>query len=245
MILDMLGEIGLWPFLILAVVTGWGWRQGLRACQAANKADWGDRWLNYLDGLNRIYCHRFHRLNSDLLPLPSQGGALVVANHISGLDPQLLIAVSPRPLRFLIAREQYQRIGLRWLFRAMGCIPVDRDRQPEKALREALLAIRAGEVVALFPHGRIHLDMASPRPLKRGVAWLAARSNVPIYALHIKGVKGQGQILGALLLRSRISLHHSPPISCTSLSKEECLSQVAQIVGGVTREETFKVAHRV
>jgi 1-acyl-sn-glycerol-3-phosphate acyltransferase len=245
MVLDMLTEIGWWPFPILTAIAGWGLIRGIRTCKAANKADWGLRWLNYLDGLNRLYCHRFHRLDSELLPLPSQGGALVVANHVSGLDPQLLIAASPRPLRFLIAREQYQRMGLRWLFRAMGCIPVDRDRQPEKALREALLAIRAGEVVALFPHGGIHLDMDPPRPLKRGVAWLAAQSNVPIYALYIEGVKGQGRILGALLLRSRVFLRHSLPISCASLSKEECLSQVARIVGGVKRAETFKISHGV
>jgi 1-acyl-sn-glycerol-3-phosphate acyltransferase len=231
--LSVLGEIELWPFFILAVIAAWGWNQGLRACE------------NRLDGLNRLYCRRFHRLKSDLLPLPSQGGALVVANHVSGLDPQLLIAASPRPLRFLIAREQYHRIGLKWLFRAIGCIPVDRDRRPEKALREALLALGAGEVVALFPQGGIHLDIDPPRPLKRGVAWLAAQSNVPVYALHIEGVKGQGRILGALLLRSRVSLHYSPPIFCASLSKEECLSQVAKIIGGDTREETFKVSHGV
>lgn len=228
----MLSEIGWWPYLILTLVAGWGWSQGLYVCKAANKADWGWRWLNYLDGLNRLYCRRFHRLDTDLLPLPSQGGALVVANHTSGLDPSLLAAASPRPLRFLIAREQYLRPGFKGLFRAMGCIPVDRNKQPEKALREALLALHAGEVVVLFPQGGIHLDKDSPRPLKRGVAWLAARSKVPIYALYIEGVKGQGRILGALLLRSRIFLHYSPPIFCTLLSKEECLLQVAQIIGG-------------
>ncbi|WP_231910557.1 lysophospholipid acyltransferase family protein [Candidatus Nitrosoglobus terrae] len=229
----ILTGMGGWFFLALVVaIAGWRWIQWLEACKAANKADWGRSYLNYLDGLNRLYCHRFHRLDSKLLPLPVQGGALVVANHISGLDPQLLVAISPRPLRFLIAREQYQRIGFRWLFRAMGCIPVDRDKRPEKALRAALLALRAGEVIALFPQGGIHLDTDPPRPLKRGVAWLALQSGVPIYALHIEGVKGQGQILGALLQRSRISLHYHPPISCVSLSKEECLFQVAQIVRG-------------
>ncbi|QBQ54596.1 1-acyl-sn-glycerol-3-phosphate acyltransferase [Nitrosococcus wardiae] len=231
--LRMLAEIGLWPFLIVAAAAGWwGWRQGLRACEAANEVDWGVRWLNRLDGLNRLYCRRFHRLDSALLPLPVQGGALVVANHVSGLDPLLLVAASPRPLRFLIARDQYRRFGFRWLFRAMKCIPVDRDRRPEKALREALLALHAGEIVALFPQGGIHLDTDPPRPLKKGVAWLAVRSSAPIYALRIEGVEGQGQILGALLLRSQISLHYSPPIACASLSREECLSEVAQIIEG-------------
>lgn len=213
----------------------------LHACQAANQADWRNHWLNRLDGLNRIYCRRFHRLKADLLPLPARGGVVLVANHISGLDPQLLIAASPRPLRFLIARDQYRRVGLQWLFQAMGCIPVDYDRRPEKALRAALLALRAGEVVTLFPHGGIYPGARASRPLKGGVAWLAARAEVPIYAVRIEGVKGQGRVLGALLLRGRVSLHPNPPIFCASLSKEECLSRVAQIIGGIVRGAS---AHR-
>lgn len=232
---SFLADGGLWLLLILWIAVGWGGWRAIHACKRANQADWRGRWLNYLDGLNRIFCRRFHRLNTDLLPLPPQGGVLLVANHISGLDPQLLIAASARPLRFLIARDQYQRLGFQWLFRAIGCIPVDQDRRPEKALRAALLALDAGEVVTLFPHGGIHLDTDPPRHLKGGVAWLAARANVPIYAVRIEGVKGKGWVLGALLLRSRVSLQCSSSIFCASLSKEECLSQVAQVIGGTVK----------
>lgn len=244
MFLSIWADSGLWPFLILALAAGWGWQQALHACKAANQADWKGYWLNHLDGLNRLYCRRFHRLKAGLLPLPPQGGVLLVANHISGLDPQLLAAVSPRPLRFLIARDQYQRLGFQWLFRGMGCIPVDYHKRPEKALRAALLALRAGEVVVLFPYGGIHLETDPPRPLKGGVAWLATRAKVPIYAVRIEGVKGQGRVLGALLLRSRVSLHYSQPIFCASLSKEECLSQVAQIIGGVVRGVSSRQSSR-
>ncbi|ADJ29060.1 phospholipid/glycerol acyltransferase [Nitrosococcus watsonii C-113] len=234
----MLAEIGLWLFLMLAVVAaGWGWSRGLRACESANEVDWGGPWLNRLDGLNRLYCRRFHRLNSDLLPLPPQGGVLVAANHVSGLDPLLLVAASPRPLRFLIAREQYQRFGLKKLCQAMGCIPVDRSGRPEKALRQALLALRAGEAVVIFPQGGIHLDTDPPRPLKKGIAWLAARSGVSVYGVHIEGVKGEGRILGAVLLRSRVFLRYRSPISCLSLSQEECLALVAQTIRGGREEE--------
>ncbi len=61
---------------------------------------------------------------------------MVVANHISGLDPLLMAAASRRSLHFMIAREQYERFGLKWLFRMAGCIPVDRERAPEKGAGE-------------------------------------------------------------------------------------------------------------
>ena len=104
-------------------------------------------------------------MNDAVLPLPRSGPAIVVANHVSGLDPLLLVSASRRPLRFIVAREQYRRPELKWLLRAMGCIPVDRERQPQKALRHALRSLREGEVVALFPEGRIHLPGDAPSRL--------------------------------------------------------------------------------
>ena len=136
-----------------------------RTVDAHRGPDWGGPWLNRLDGLNRLLCRRYHRLPAVWLPLPDRGPVLLASNHVSGLDPLLLVAASRRPLRFLIAREQYERRGLQWLFRAAGCIPVDRAARPEQALRAALRALQAGEAVALFPHGRIHLESDPPRAL--------------------------------------------------------------------------------
>jgi len=114
-------------------------------------------------------------LNTSQFLCRSTGCALLACNHISGLDPFLLIAASPRPLRFMIAREEYERFGLRWLFRRGHCIPVDRDRQPERALREALRALNAGEVVAVFPQGGIQRESQGHRKLKGGVVRLAQK----------------------------------------------------------------------
>lgn len=174
--------------------------------RAAARADWGRGWLNTLDGLNRIFCRRFHRLRATHLPLPLHGPALVVANHVSGLDPLLMVAACQRPLRFIIAREQYERFGLRWLLRAIGCIPVDRAASPHRALAAARRALQHGEVVALFPQGRIHLDTEGPVRLKPGILHLAKLSGAPVYPLRIDGVRGVGRTLRAVFLRSRARL---------------------------------------
>lgn len=162
------------------------------------------------------------------MPLPSEGPALVVANHCSGLDPLLMIAACQRPLRFLIAKEQYERFGLQWLFAAVGCIPVDRDGRPEVALREAVRALQRGEVVALFPEGGIHTD-GRPRRLKRGVWKLAQLGACPVYPLHIEGVAGAGRIFGALWRRSRARVHAHPPITCGD-APDPCLEAIARCI---------------
>ncbi len=208
----------------LAVVMRW-WRR----TRSQRRARWGSRWLNALDGVNRDFCFRYHRLSGDALRLPERGGAIVVANHVSGLDPLLLVAGSNRPLRFLIAREQYERFGLRPLFRAIGCIPVDRDSRPDRALRAALRALDNGEVVALFPHGGIHTGEA-PALLKGGVARLARRSGAHIYPVHIDGVRGAGQTLLAVVRRSRARLRVFEPFTCDHDDAAPCMERLSRLL---------------
>jgi 1-acyl-sn-glycerol-3-phosphate acyltransferase len=197
-----------WSVLLATVLGAVFWAGAVlrKRCRAAARVDWGRDWLNTLDGLNRIFCRRFHRLRATHLPLPLHGPALVVANHVSGLDPLLMVAACQRPLRFIIAREQYERVGLRWLLRAIGCIPVDRAASPHRALAAARRALQHGEVVALFPQGRIHLDTEGPVRLKPGILHLAKLSGAPVYPLRIDGVRGVGRTLRAVFLRSRVRL---------------------------------------
>jgi 1-acyl-sn-glycerol-3-phosphate acyltransferase len=203
----------------------------IRACEAASPADWGSRGVTRIAGFVCLYCRYVHQFQFDPLPLPKNGPALVVANHISGLDPFMMIAASPRPLRFLIAREQYERFGLNWLFRLAKCIPVDRKGRPERALREAMSALEQGDVVALFPHGKIHLDTDPPRKLKGGVAFLAKKLSCAIYPVRLDGVRAAGYTFLALLIPSRQTrLKTCPVLDCRGTGQEECMKTLAACI---------------
>ena len=166
-------------------------------------ADWQHPLLNGLMGLNRLYCRYFHRLDVAPLDIPQQSATIVVANHISGLDPLLLLAISPRPLRFLMATEEYHRFGLSWLYRAVGCIPVDRQGKPEQAFKAALQALREGDVVAIFPQGGIQHPSEEIHRLKSGAVRLAYLTDTPIIPLHIQGVRGAGEVFLPLFLPAK------------------------------------------
>ena len=206
-----------------------------RAAGEANEVDWGRPWMNRLDGLNRLFCWRYHRLQADCIELPESGPAILTSNHISGLDPLLLIAASPRPLRFIIASEQYHRFGLNWLFRAVGCIPVDRKGRPERAFRAALKALAEGEVVALFPHGTIHLDSDPPRRLKAGAVRLAQLARCPITPVRLEGVRARGRIFLPVLLRGRARIQNLPTLGCEELETAECLQRLQRVLDGKKR----------
>ncbi len=196
----------------------------------ANVADWGRPWMNRLDGFNRLFCRYYHRLSTECIYLPESGPAIVAANHISGLDPLLLIAASRRPLRFIIASEQYHRFGLTWLFRAVGCIPVDRKGRPERAFRAALKALEEGEVVALFPHGTIHLDNDPPRRLKPGAVRLAQLADCPITPVRIEGVRALGRIFLPVMLPARARVENFDILKCSGQAPQECLTQLQRLL---------------
>lgn len=222
------------PWLIVAalitVLLIWLISRLLDVCEAASPANWGSRGKNRLAGLVRLFCRHVHGLRSAPLPLPAQGPVVVASNHISGLDPLLLIASSPRPLRFLIAREQYQRFGLNWVFRLAGCIPVDRESRPDRALREALRALESGEALAVFPHGRIHLDTDPPRRLKGGAVHLAQRTRAPICPVRIDDVRGAGHTILAVLIPTTARLQAYPLLVCQERDPQICLQELATML---------------
>ena len=196
----------------------------------ASEVDWGGRAINWIDGFGRLLCKYLHHLPDTKIPLPEQGAAIVVSNHVSGLDPFILIAACHRPLRFLIAREQYERPILHWLFKASGCIPVDRSGKPELALRQALRALDSGEVLALFPHGKIHLDSEPPRKLKGGAVRLSAWTQTPIYPVRIDGVGGEGQEVLAPFIPSHIQFGMMEPFISDKDEIKEALERVREAI---------------
>lgn len=224
-----MGVLEWWVVAVPAVLAGGFWllkRLGRRHAVA----DWGSGFLNHLDGLTRLFCARFHRLEHDPLPVPESGGAIVAANHLSGLDAILMIASCRRPLRFVIATEQYDQPLLRRLYDLVGCIPVDRTGSPEKAFYSARRALAEGQVIALFPQGAIRRPDESRKPLKRGVIALAAMAEVPIIPVRVSGVRGIGRTVTAVFIRSHAKIHAGTPLRVTGSRDERALLAIEEFI---------------
>lgn len=209
--------------LATAILVWWA----VRTLDRAHVADWGGYGINLLDGLNRIFCRRFHRLVADPIPLPEAGGAIIAANHVSGLDPLLLIAAARRPVRFLIAEEEYRRWWLRWLFRWIGCIPVDRSAGGRRAFYAVRRALERGEVVGIFPEGGIRMPDEAPLPVKRGSVVLATAANVSLVPVRISGVRGAGRTISAVFLRSQARLTAGDPMLVDEAGLDPAVSRLA------------------
>ena len=117
--------------------------------------------------------------------LPADGGALVVANHISHLDPvysALFVHTARRVPRFLAKHSLWRVPLLRWVLVGSGQIPVYRDSaDARQSLREGTNALQEGKVVVIYPEGTITRDPAGwPMYARTGVARLALTAQVPV-----------------------------------------------------------------
>jgi 1-acyl-sn-glycerol-3-phosphate acyltransferase len=117
--------------------------------------------------------------------LPPVGGALLVGNHISHLDPiysALLVHRSRRVPRFLAKHSLWRVPVLGAVLRGGQQIPVYRDSaDAQQSLREGTRALQDGKVVVIYPEGTITRDPDGwPMHSRTGVARLALSAEVPV-----------------------------------------------------------------
>ena len=133
--------------------------------------------------------------------LPTEGPAIVVANHLSFFDSVLLMFALPRPVSMLGKAEYTDKWITRWLFCGAGMIPVRREDPGDlvRAFEQVGAVLDRGEVVGMFPEGTRSRDGLLHRG-HSGAAHLALTTGVPLVPV---GIIGTDQILpsGTRLVR--------------------------------------------
>jgi 1-acyl-sn-glycerol-3-phosphate acyltransferase len=181
----------------------------------ANVTDFGDGIDDRLGprairNLNVIFCRAWHHVRVlRRCPIPASGSAILVCNHISGLDPAIIQSTCRRYIVWMVAREYYDHPRLGWGFRKIQAIPVERNGRDMASVRLALRALRAGRILGVFPEGRIEPDDRL-LPFERGVGLLAAKARCDIYPAFIDGSQRGLEIAQACILRQRTVLNFAP-----------------------------------
>ena len=122
--------------------------------------------------------------------LPEEGGALLVANHVSWIDAVLLILYSPRPVRMVAYADYVQKWWLRTLAKDMGTIPIrPGKRSVVESIRTAREAVRQGDLVCIFPEGQITRTgrMSEFRP---GFLSILKNTDAPVIPVYLGGLWG-------------------------------------------------------
>jgi 1-acyl-sn-glycerol-3-phosphate acyltransferase len=120
--------------------------------------------------------------------IPRQGGAVLASNHIGYLDFTFcgLAAVpSKRLVRFMAKESVFRHRVSGPLMRGMHHIPVDRGAG-SGAFRAAMAALKAGEVVGVFPEATISRSWML-KDFKNGATRMAAAAGVPVVPMAVWG----------------------------------------------------------
>jgi len=121
--------------------------------------------------------------------IPREGPAVIATNHIGYLDfvfSGYAARDQKRLVRFLAKKEIFDKKGAGWLMRKMKHIPVDRFGAPNESFQAAVAALRAGEIVGMFPAATISPSFV-PRPGKSGAVRMAQESGAPLLPAAVWG----------------------------------------------------------
>lgn len=186
------------------------------------KATWLFKFLRILiGGLIRLV---FNVKVSGLENLPKEGGYILAGNHLSWLDPFLLLVFSPAEPRvhFIAAKENMQKSTFRSYMTEQvgGVINVERGKGTGylAIARQVSQVLRGGGVLGIFPEGTVsETETGQLLPFKKGVGHFARKSGCPIVPVVISGSK-------ELWLRKKIVVKIGAPIEVSAGDTAETLT---------------------
>lgn len=147
--------------------------------------------LRFLVWILMSTVYRIQKENLD--KLPEQGAAILVCNHVSFLDGLMIFGLSPRPVKFVMYYKIFNIPIFKYLFKAAGAIPIaSKNESPsirEAAYQQINSYLEAGEMVAIFPEGRITStgDIGAFQP---GIMKTLAQHRVPVIPTALSGLWG-------------------------------------------------------
>ena len=176
--------------------------------------------------------------------IPAEGAALLVCNHVSYVDVMLLMAASPRPIRFIMDHKIFRSRLLGWVFRLAKTIPIAPNKEDPAvyaaAFEQAGRVLDEGELLCIFPEGGLTRD-GRLQPFKPGVMkLLEGRPELPVIPLALNNLWGSffsrvegGRAMVRPLRRglfSRVGLAAGAPLRADHVSPEGLQREVGALL---------------
>ncbi|EIL88143.1 fatty acid permease / acyltransferase fusion protein [Rhodanobacter fulvus Jip2] len=191
-----------------------------------------------------VLVNTLYRVRADgLQQIPEDGPVLLVCNHVSYMDPLLLMANLRRPVRFVMYYKIFKIPLMSFVFRTAKAIPIAGYKEDAAVLQRAYDAIddalAAGEVVCIFPEGGLTGD-GRIAPFRTGVEKILARRPVTVVPLALRGLWGSvwsrrdSRLHRARLprrFRARVELVAGAPLEPIEASAEALEARVNELRG--------------
>ena len=191
-----------------------------------------------------LLVHSIYRLETKGMEnVPHDAPAIVVCNHVSFVDPIVISAAVRRPIRFVMDHRIFRTPLIGFIFRHMKAIPIAPAKEDavlmEAAFDEVAKALADGDLVGIFPEGRI-TDTGELSPFRSGIQRIVGRTPVPVVPMALRGLwgsffsrKGGRAMSNPLHLRpiSKVGLVASAAFAPQSATPEALQAEVAGLRG--------------
>ena len=139
-----------------------------------------------------ILIHSVYRLKKlNLERIPEEGAALVVCNHVSYVDALVISAACRRPIRWVMDHRIFKVPLLSFFFRTARAIPIapakEDPRLLERAYERIAAELRAGELVGIFPEGKLTAD-GEMNEFRGGIMRALKEYPVPVVPMALSGL---------------------------------------------------------
>jgi len=145
-------------------------------------------------------------------PISRGRGVVIVSNHRCPFDPAFIALAVDRVMRWMVAKEYCEHPLTGLFLRPFGPVPTSRGGHDTAATKMIIRYAEQGEIVGLFPEGRINNTKQFMLPGRPGVAMIALRARVPVVPIYIDGSPYDGTTLGCLLMPARVRVEIGRPI---------------------------------
>ncbi len=190
-----------------------------------------------------LLIHSVYRVDKQgLEQVPEQGACVIVCNHVSFVDPIVIAACVRRPVRFVMDHRIFAIPLLNFIFRTMRAIPIAPAKEDpvlkDRAFEEAASALKAGEIVCIFPEGKI-TDTGELNPFRPGLQRILEQAPVPVVPMALRGLWGsffsrsyQGKAMRRVRgLFSKIALVAGPALAPDRATPEALQAMVLALRG--------------
>ena len=168
---------------------------------------------------------RRFRLDCEPVPVPAEGGMLLVANHVSAWDPLLIACAMGRRQIYYVASEHILRDNLtgRLLRHFLAPIAKPKGGSSLDTVRKCLAHLKAGHFVCVFAEGEQSWDGRSI-PVVRGTGSLVRSSGATLVTYRLEGAYLSAPRWGSGLRRGRVRgrvVGVYPPETAVKQKREE------------------------
>lgn len=158
--------------------------------------------------------------------VPKEGGAILLCNHQSYLDPVLFSVRLKRPVTFMAKSELFeQSSAFEWLIRSLHAFPIRKGTADIGALKQAISKLEEGNLVNVYPEGTRTPD-GEIHPMLPGVTLIIRRANAPIIPAVIDGSFDAWSRKEKNLRMHPIRIMYGPPLDTEGLKGDELIAKV-------------------